>query len=207
LALFWSGHEVSESARPVLIEGEIHRVRKIESFDTAAIRVTSDRGIKIGVFVTHACTTSREPCIRIECEEGDVVWTKSDGFEVRRPGKPPEHTALEPGPESIFTMGEVLVDALQGEAAAPGCGVRVARAQTLVIAALHQACPIRDVPSRYLSTVGDFIAIADIDRLISEAGSKLKLFSELSVPWSAPGGVWQATEAAPEPLAAHLPPA
>jgi predicted dehydrogenase len=194
LALFWSGPEPAEGGQPAVIEAELYRARPIESFDTASVRITTTTNARIGMFITHSCVSGREPRIEIRCEGGRITWLMGEYYEVSRCGYPKNRHTLSRGPESIFAMGDAIMRKLEGDWSAPACGVSVARLQTAVVAVLHSACPIRDIPARFVvdADAGNFVAIAGIADIIDRAGAELKLFSELGVEWASAGGRWPA---------------
>lgn len=201
LALFWGGTDAATSAVPAVVEGELYRSRPIESFDTAAVRVTTATGVRIGMFVTHSCALDRTPKIVVEGTGGQVTWIKGKHYEICRPGGPPERHALGGEIESTLTMGDAVVRHVGGYDTVPVCGIEMARQHTLVVGALHQVGTIRDIPAEYLVPTQDAetVVIQDIDRVVTAAGEQLGLFSELGVPWAAKGGCCRREEVSGHP--------
>ena len=52
--LYLAGREPAALARPVRIEAELYRAQAIESFDTAALRLTTAEGVQLDFYGTHS---------------------------------------------------------------------------------------------------------------------------------------------------------
>ena len=75
LELFFAGDSFKRSAHATAVEGSLYRARKsIETFDTCAVRFTTETGIPILILLSHTAERSVDPLICIECEQGRVYW-------------------------------------------------------------------------------------------------------------------------------------
>ena len=83
IELFLSGKAFDESAHVVAVEGNLYRAREnIETFDTCALRFTTESGIEILTMLTHAGSEGTNVDIRLECEKGKVYWNSGDGWKI-----------------------------------------------------------------------------------------------------------------------------
>ena len=105
MELFYAGERFEKSAHVVSVEGNLYRARDIETFDTCAVRFTTDSGIKIVTLLTHAGATNVNPQIEVECENGKAVWNSSDWKIISAEGKVLHSGASEaPQPEMFMDI-------------------------------------------------------------------------------------------------------
>lgn len=83
IELFLSGEKFGKSAHAVSVEGNLYRAREeIETFDTCALRFTTDSGIRIETMLTHASDKASSVKIRVECENGEVIWDAAGTWQI-----------------------------------------------------------------------------------------------------------------------------
>ena len=83
IELFLSGDEFDKSAHAVAVEGYLYRARpEIETFDTCALRFTTDSGVRIETMLTHASDIPTSVKIRLECENGTVTWDATGSWQI-----------------------------------------------------------------------------------------------------------------------------
>ena len=80
LALFFAGGARDSSARVLNIETELFRTNEIETFDTAALRLHTDRGIPVHFYCSHSTGESYSPTIRITTASETLEWRYEDGL-------------------------------------------------------------------------------------------------------------------------------
>lgn len=118
LALFFAGSDQTTSARILRIEAELFRANEIETFDTAALRLHTDRGIPIHFYCSHSTEESYSPTIRIKTETEVLEWRYEDGLYSLGTAGDESHSHLifnlPKREESRITMIENCISAILG---------------------------------------------------------------------------------------------
>jgi len=146
LCLFFAGPDETTSAAGLEIEAELSRANEIETFDTAALRITTDTGIPIHFFCSHACGTNVAPIIRIVTESATIIW-KFEEWILTRNGEHEEHRKLPAGLDTRTPMLGNIVKALRGETA-DICTTEIAVASLAVSERLRELRVEKVSPSR-----------------------------------------------------------
>lgn len=192
LALFWAG-ESPESAAPVAeVAGELYRAGPIESFDTASVRARTATGVEILFYGTHAGREERPPEVRLEGTQGNLTWVYEQAYTLEVAGRPAERFAVPDQLDTRLSVLEAVLDRLEGRrrfVVEP----QLARVHTHLLNALHEHCPIRDVPAAWLDrgadALGTSVRIRGVDALIAGAAQRGELFAEAGAPWASPAVV------------------
>lgn len=165
LALFLAGTSESESAWPLSVRGGLWRTRRIESFDTASLRLTTDTGIEVIFNVSHATPQSWGPLIRIEGTNG-VLESKYRGNtpEWRLPGG--TIFPMEQG-RSLARFRHVAEVMRGGQA--PLCTLAQALPHSAAVELIHATLPIQDVPAGLIKEAEAVVFHPDMDTLLHEA--------------------------------------
>ncbi|MBO5721855.1 MAG: Gfo/Idh/MocA family oxidoreductase [Lentisphaeria bacterium] len=75
LGLFFAGcGAVDQVARAVDAEGVLYRANDIESFDSAAVRWTTEENIPVNILVSHTVWDAYNPELTVECENGKIIY-------------------------------------------------------------------------------------------------------------------------------------
>ena len=83
IQLFLAGETFGNSAHAVAVEGELYRARRtIETFDTCALRFSTENGVLLQIMLTHTVARNGSPTIRVECENGTVYWKVDDSWNI-----------------------------------------------------------------------------------------------------------------------------
>lgn len=117
LGLFFCGGREEQSARPVAVEAELFRANAIETFDTAALRITTDRGVPFLFLCSHAVERDNIPTLRITTDRATLDWKYETGLSLKSEAGG-EDRFLERLPtreEARIGMLENIVAALHGE--------------------------------------------------------------------------------------------
>ncbi len=193
LALFLAGGEVGRSASPIAVEAELYRARRIESYDTAAVRLTTRTGVEICFYASHSCAEVLEPELQIEGDGGTAAWSVTTGWRL--------HSAAE-GETALPARGETqarremfarVVRRLHDPATFV-CGPEIAAEHILCVNGAHTATPIRDIPpacieSRRSGPRGATQpVITGVAAAIDRAFGAGRLLHESGCPWAAPAG-------------------
>ncbi len=192
---FFAGKEVAKSAEIKSIQAELYRGNKIESTDTACMRITTIDDIPLYFIVTHACETSFGPELVITGEKGEIKWNM-EKTSITISGKTEEMVS-----QNGKQMRESVMDKLISRVSDKSifiCDLDIAGTQTLCANGAHDSSEIHQIDSNLLHsiTVGKAPAeksiqhvINGIDAVVFESFEKEKLFSELGVPWAVKGKV------------------
>ncbi|MEM9420206.1 MAG: Gfo/Idh/MocA family oxidoreductase [Planctomycetota bacterium] len=182
IVLFLLGNDETSSARPTRLAAELYRAADIDNFDTASMRVTLDRPDPIDflIHLTHACSTTRHPVIRIKTERGEVVWT-IDETSVTLDGQ----TVTTPRDRQMHrNMLEAFAKAIRGQPLAKRCvaSLESARCHTTIINAASQATPIIPVPASSIQHVptetGTIHAIPEIESVFEQCAAQGQMLHE-----------------------------
>jgi len=145
LMLFLSGETVSSVAEPAWLEGELLRIQPIESFDSASIRLATTRGVDVFYILTHSAGQTVQPKIRMDGTDGWIEW--SHCHRMSWSGKQGSgEVNLIPVDVLYANMMATILGTVRGEPGYWGISGEQALQHTRVINALHDFCPIVDVP-------------------------------------------------------------
>jgi predicted dehydrogenase len=185
---FLAGQELYRSARLDTIEAELYRAHKIESADTACMRILTKDHIPLYFWVTHCSEGLLNPEIVVRGTRGKIHWTfqtmriEADGNVMEMP--------CQPRIELRDAMLEAVLARLAGREAFI-CDLDIALAHTLAVNGAHASSAVHPVPEGFIqrSPLDDSmkIVIKDIDEIIARAFEEERLFSELDVAWAQAG--------------------
>ena len=181
MELFYAGERFEKSAHVVSVEGNLYRAREnIETFDTCAVRFTTDSGIKIVTMLTHAGGKGVNPVIDVECENGRAIWTSSDWKILSADG-----TVLHSG-ASELSQPEMFMDIIQkirGNFAFT-CPLAIGAEHTNCIEMMSKTITpivVKETVSRKAED-GQYL-MENIEAVFAEGQKTGKLPSEMGVVW------------------------
>jgi predicted dehydrogenase len=190
--LYCLGDDVDRSARPARIIAETYRANPIENYDTAALRIETDRGVEILFYGSHAVPEDRGPVFTFEFEGGVI---EHDGglapITARfQDGQKKEYGS--PEGEDHFKKLWTCAAAAQWEEAFIPCGLEAARAHTVCVnGAQESAGEPSDLPSGLFRETGAGDGrlrwVDGLDAALAESYEKALLPSELGTDWARPG--------------------
>lgn len=189
LALFWAG-ETPETVAPVAtLDAELYRAGRIESFDTASLRLRTRGGVEVLFHCSHAGQEDVAPEVRLQGESGEIVWIYERTCTVTRNGAAPETLAVASQLDVRLRVLDAVLDRVESGAGFVVTPAMV-REHTRLINALHEFFPIHNVSAQHLETgaggQGLFHRVRDFDALASRAAERGQLFSEAGAPWACP---------------------
>lgn len=189
LALFWAGEKADEIARIAGLDAELYRAGRIESFDTASLRIRTGSDVDILLHCTHAGQEDLRPEVTLVGDDGEITWTYEHACTVTRRGCAAETHPVATQLDVRLHVLDAVVDRIEngtGFVVTPG----MVREHTRLINALHDLFPIHTLPAEHLQTPPNgssaFPRIQGIDTLLSHASRRGRLFSEAGVPWARP---------------------
>jgi len=139
-ALFLLGPEVHLSAVPASVTSELARAYPIESADTAACRVLADNGCEVLFLASHVTEHAIQPCFRLECEDGLIVYGERDRHIVGTTGSGEVTDYGDPDATHQFKKLFVAVNRV-ARPESDVCGVEAAAAHTACVGAMHESEP------------------------------------------------------------------
>ena len=195
LALFFAGESMDGAAIVTGGEAELYRTRRIESFDTAAVRLSTASGVEILSAVTHSGSTEEVPLLILETDQGRIEWRA--GHELRfhcGTGEP----EIKPLPDAVQARIDMLTALFARGKNEPAltCTARLAAVHAACILDLNAGCTIHDIPSQLLrarDVAGEpGVGLIGIDAVLRRTIAEGKLPSELGLPWTKPAAKFKA---------------
>jgi predicted dehydrogenase len=187
---FVLGDQISSSVRPKSVEGELYRVKPIESYDTAALRVMTENDIELLFYATHSNEEMMGPVITYEFEKATVTFKDlhSDLKVEFKDGR--EKSYGKPDEQQIKKMWDCIRCVRTGEAVV--CPPEAAKSQTVTINALHESFgEIVDLPESMVKRKGKegetLYYSPELESVLRQCHDENKLPSELGVEWSKAG--------------------
>ncbi len=185
------GDRVDASGVPVQVTAELYRTNRIGNYDTAAARCTTDRGVEVLFYVTHAAREQMGPRITCVFEQATVEYDPDDGRlrATTTTGSTidygdPQHT---PVTEKLWQTAAVA----RGETAVV-CGLEAASAQTLAMNGMQSSAPtIVDLPGEAepgpRAPDDRLHVVPDLLQILEACRADRALPSERHVAWARPG--------------------
>src|SRR5688572_1786893 len=125
------GRTRETSAMPATVQAELYRANSIENFDTAAIRASTDDGVEILFYTTHAVMDRQGPGSRYEFENAVVDFDMAGGQFVARFRDGRVKNYGHPNHDRHEKVWQSVDAVRSGESVA--CGVRGALAHTACV--------------------------------------------------------------------------
>lgn len=187
--MFLAGDGIDDFGIPVEIEGEMHRARPIESYDTACLRGRVASGTEVYCVVSHA--TQRHVPFRIEViGSKGRAWIADNGQNL---GDNLGLTRPPPTQADVFLESyRAFRDFALGERPRPFTWLADTRGYVLATNGMWIASDgIRTIPGTHHHTYGhdgeSGYDVNDLADWIERGGREAKLFSETGLPWAQPG--------------------
>lgn len=184
LPLFWLGKSALSSASAVQVSGSLYRSRDLESFDTAAIRMTTEDGAAIDFHGSHASASINGPLIRIDGTEGSILWV-ADQHYILKTGEGEKTISMPTTTDARHQLLEKTVSWLLGEPLIASTAEQ-AMEQTRVVHLLHSGLSIHEVEPASIITEGGKRVLRNLDSIFQECFSEGRLLSQDDAPWAMP---------------------
>ena len=184
IELFLSGEEFDKSAHAVSVEGNLYRAREnIETFDTCTLRFMTSSGVRIETMLTHASDEAASVVIRVECENGEVIWdTAGEGsWQIKSAEGKVLYSGIIEHPHPDMFMD--VMNKVRGKQVFC-CPLSVAAEHANCVDMLmNQLTPIvvKETVSRKAED-GQYV-MEGINKVFAECGKSGKLPSEIGVNW------------------------
>jgi Predicted dehydrogenases and related proteins len=187
MALFWAGRTPEGFADPAEIDAELYRASRIESFDTASLRVQTAEGVEILFYASHAGQADLAPQVTLIGDAGTITWVYERTYTIERGGRPSQ---IFPVPDQLDTRLTVLDAVLTRIEEGKGFVVtpETARGHVRLINALHEYFPIVEIPAAHVDEKkgggGVFRQIRGLDEIVNRAAQRGLLFEAAGAPWA-----------------------
>jgi len=188
LALHWALG--ADGARIVETKVELYRANAIETFDTAALQATTNTGVRLHFFASHACADLFEPFLILEGERGQIVWDQKKGrCTLLQNGIPQFNIVLRDSAAARDLMFSRVLRRLQDPAESI-CSAEMAALHADFVHRIHNDGRISTIASQHIQRLptsgsGDYlVAINGIEVARSAIIERGLLPSEASIPWT-----------------------
>ena len=187
LMCYLAANRPGSTAELSTITAELYRANEIESADTVCLRLTTADGVVVHFAGSHCCEERIDPVFVLEAEKARVRLLFGGGGTIAWKDGTEEAIA-----EPEFHHRDVIrqfAEVVAGRGAAPACSLEIARAQTLCTCGSFESSPIRSLPRDQVSVDpdDDRVVFNGMGDAIARAHEEWALFSELDLPWAAPG--------------------
>ncbi len=188
--LFVLGDQMTSSARLLSVEAELYRANPIENYDTAALRVLTDRDVEILFLVSHAVPEMIGPIKHYEFENATLTFSGLNSHFIARFSDGTKKDYGSPDPQQIKKMWDCIRAVTSGEEIA--CGIEAAREQTRVMNGAQESMPtIVEFPQNLLSKTGEagkqLTVCAGLAEEMQECYKRYQLPSERELGWAVRG--------------------
>ncbi len=197
LICFLAGKEFAKSAELKSIQAELYRANRIESADTACMRIITKDETPLYFMVTHVSEKNVGPIMHIACEKGHVDWMPNKTT-ISISGKTEEIVNQNNEGLRKCVMDAVIKKVSDKNAFV--CDLDIAGTQTLAANGAHESSEIHQIDEKliyvaelkdaYTQSVSKQHIVRGISEIVKESYDKEKLFSELGVPWAVKGNIF-----------------
>lgn len=186
--LYVLGEHVDTSARPAEVIAETYRANRIETFDTAAVRVRTVEGVEVLFFGSHAVGENMDPVFSFEFEEAEVGFAGGQAPIVARFRNGTCKEYASPLSEPQATKLPICLDVLAGSGTIP-CGLEAARSQTICVNGIHESmAEATEFPAELVSSSGEgpnrLTYVEELPSILRTSFDRGLLPSELGVSWA-----------------------
>jgi len=189
LLCFFAGNRFDAVAQPVTIQAELYRAHRIESCDTACMRIATGEGPTLYFYATHCGRAQSEPVLELQGDRGVLTWDMGRQPSIQRRGCPSEPI---PGIDFRLSRKDIL-DHVEWRINDPGafiCTLEMAASQTLCANGAHESSAIHTIPEKYLRREEEagsvWTHVEGLDEILMRAKENDALFSEMGAPWAQP---------------------
>ncbi|SHF37452.1 Predicted dehydrogenase [Caldanaerobius fijiensis DSM 17918] len=185
--LILAGVSCHNGGVPAEVTAELYHGHKIESEDTACVRIITEAGIEILSYTTLCSPQGETPFIVLEGTKGSAYWAYNNELKIKFCDGSDENFDF--GPEDLFENMYINMIKSLFQNNKLYCPVELTRNFVLASnGAFESSDSIKEIPDDYLiiNKEGESVVtyIKDISDIIDRASSEKKLFSEVGVPWA-----------------------
>jgi len=185
------GPNIEESARLNSVTAELYRANPIESFDTCAVKVTTEEDVEILYYATHAVKDSLGPQFLYEFEHATIFRSEgeNDNKVIARFNDGTEKVYYDPERDHLQKLSTCI------EAVANGnheilCSPEAATPHVQAITAMHESVPdIILFPENLinLNKEAHVTWVEGLSETLIQCYEQWSLPSEINIPWAKSG--------------------
>ena len=198
LILFLTGRDETHSASVTAVRAELYRAKPIDSFDTAAVAITTTSGIPCRFLTTHATDVHVASTIEIRGELATVQWLVGSQLTVSYRDGRSDTLANDDQQVCRQRMYAAVREALAGGNAFLA-RLDHALEHTRVVNLAHAAGPIRTIGREHQSAEGIIAGMAAL--MTATVAAPGTLFADHHAPWATPA---LQRAASPDPTIADM---
>ena len=213
--LYVLGDRMDASARPAEVTAEVYRANRIETFDTAAVRVRTVGGVEVLFLGSHAVRENMDPVFSFEFDDAVVSFAGGQSpivarFRKQTSASQSECAGLAPAISRCHaSMGDgakeyasplsdpqaakmsICLDAIIGGGSIP-CGLEAARSQTICVNGIHESMPeATEFPAELVSETGEgprhLVYVDSLPRTLRASFDRGMLPAEIGALWARRG--------------------
>jgi len=185
VALFWGGNEFENSAKISSCEAELYCANKIDSPDTAAIKLRTIEGVDIYYYCSHAVKKNIGPKLEVICEQGTLYFDTS-GISISYNNNA-KIERLDNFDDLINDMFNSLINHTKGSKDFV-CGLEIAGQHTLVVNAVHDASRVEYISNKYIyhdkRNQQITTCVTGLDKLLLDCFESCKMPYDFDVEWT-----------------------
>jgi predicted dehydrogenase len=134
---------LGDAGVPTAVQAELYRAKEIDSFDTAAMRITVACGAEVLFYTSHSVPSTIDPVIYYRFSEADLYSQAPGAFVARfRDGSTIDYGNPESG--AYEKLRRVVDDIRAGNP--PVCSIDDAMSHSIAACAAHESAPITAFP-------------------------------------------------------------
>ncbi len=191
LACFLAGGSFDQSADVVGVQAELYRANKIESADTACIKVFTSNDVEILFIVTHCSSATDGPDFAIIGDQGELEGRNDSLYGTTADGRKVKFPVL----ENREDFRRCIFDAIRArmlDENAFYCSLDIGGTQTICANGAHESSVVNRIPAKLCHRVPtdneSFRTVVDgLDAAIDKCFAEGKMFSEIGLDWAVSG--------------------
>lgn len=146
LSLYFAARSEDDAAAAEVLDAELFRTHRIESFDTGVVRSRTRDGVELWFGASHASTETIEPLIEIHGTKGSACWSyENEAWLQDDSGNRRHQPLMDVGGAREEMLGAVLRRIMDADERV--CTPHLASQHTRFIADLHNATTIENMPA------------------------------------------------------------
>lgn len=183
--LYVLGDTTEHSAKIKQLEVELYKANPIETFDTCALRATTEQSVELVYLVSHAIDSTMGPNVTLECEHATITY-EADGnmHAVFKDGT----TKSYGDPEAAHSQKlDVCIQAVLHEETSVPCSIESAYSHLLSIEYIHRSIStVPHFPSKMIKHDAQTqrTYVHQLEKNFLSCYEAYKLPSEINIPWA-----------------------
>lgn len=176
--LFLAGGEMAESATPVHISGEAYRAHKIETFDTACMKMKTEEDCQLFYLATLSAKQNHAPEFTVECENARIFYPVGDEKEIMAVKKESGERIFYGSPDAgRFEHFKKVIRAMEGNEPLT-CDAGTVLPVAGVIDQMMENVEVHSFPEEAVRENGDMLWVEGLEEFMKKCYEEEKMFAE-----------------------------